>query len=355
MTRASTLSDRALVLLHAGLANPTRTTYATGVRAYQRFCDEHRIPANDRLPASEVRLIEFVAWCSRSVGPPTIRVYLAAIRSWHIDNGFGDSSAGRLQLARVVRGVQRIASQPRRLRLPLTIEILRRVWAIEIDQGWDDVLFRAAISLGFFAFLRLGELAVADSNVAFDPSIHPTVGDISFLQHEQHGRYATFRIKVSKTDPFRQGSTVHLGVTNSPICPVSALGTYLHFRRLVPPGAGIPLTSAPLFVCDDGRVLTKAIFIGMLRTRMRAAGLDNTAFTGHSLRIGAATTAAAAGLPDWLIKAMGRWKSDAYLRYVRTPVAQILAVSERLLSATVGPTAPSYPIDAPRRDTSTSA
>ena len=29
--------------------------------------------------------------------------------------------------------------------------------------------------------------------------------------------------------------------------------------------------------------------------------------------------AAATGLPDWLIQSLGKWKSDTYVRYIRTP------------------------------------
>ena len=49
----------------------------------------------------------------------------------------------------------------------------------------------------------------------------------------------------------------------------------------------------------------------------------------HSFRIGAAITARQANVPDILIKMMGRWKSNAYQSYIRTP-PQELAKSVRV-------------------------
>ena len=56
-------------------------------------------------------------------------------------------------------------------------------------------------------------------------------------------------------------------------------------------------------------------------------------FYTHNFRIEAATTAAKAGLPPWLIKVLGRWSSDCYKRYIRTPKCTILEVP-RLLANT---------------------
>ena len=58
----------------------------------------------------------------------------------------------------------------------------------------------------------------------------------------------------------------------------------------------------------------------MLLTKV---GLKAELYAGHSFRIGAATTAAVAGLPDWLIQAMGHWSSDCYKQYIRITNASL--------------------------------
>ena len=41
-------------------------------------------------------------------------------------------------------------------------------------------------------------------------------------------------------------------------------------------------------------------------------------YTGHGFRMGAATTAARVGIPDNMIKTLGRWSSEAYRLYIRS-------------------------------------
>ena len=47
-------------------------------------------------------------------------------------------------------------------------------------------------------------------------------------------------------------------------------------------------------------------------------GLEASQYAGHSFRISTATIAAEKGVEDSLIKAMRRWKSQAYLTYIKT-------------------------------------
>ena len=48
--------------------------------------------------------------------------------------------------------------------------------------------------------------------------------------------------------------------------------------------------------------------------------LNPTRVFSHSLRIGGASALAAAGVPDYIILDIGRWKSLAFLAYVRCTI-----------------------------------
>ena len=75
----------------------------------------------------------------------------------------------------------------------------------------------------------------------------------------------------------------------------------------------------PLFSFQSGRYLARSAVVHLLRDAARFASLSYKSLKGHSFRIGAASTAAAAGLPDWLIKVLGRWSTDCYELYICTP------------------------------------
>ena len=57
-------------------------------------------------------------------------------------------------------------------------------------------------------------------------------------------------------------------------------------------------------------------FVDSVRSALTKANFPADIFTGHSFCIGAATTAASAGICDSSIQSLGHWKSNAYLLYV---------------------------------------
>ena len=60
--------------------------------------------------------------------------------------------------------------------------------------------------------------------------------------------------------------------------------------------------------------------------------MDHRQFNTHSFRIGAATSAKHARVSDSHLKALGRWKSDAYLKYVRLSPKNLARLSKSLAS-----------------------
>ena len=71
--------------------------------------------------------------------------------------------------------------------------------------------------------------------------------------------------------------------------------------------APLPSGSSGSFFRDQqGRPILKSHFIAELRKALAAAGLDQSAFPGHSFRIGAAMAAAQAVVPDSTIQILRR-------------------------------------------------
>ena len=95
------------------------------------------------------------------------------------------------------------------------------------------------------------------------------------------------------------------------------------------------LGDAPLFTDERNRPFCREMFNLYLRHLMvHRLGYSQTDYCGHSFRIGAATTAAAVGIEDHMIKTLGRWKSSCYERYIHSDQSLVKEALQRL-SATV--------------------
>ena len=128
-------------------------------------------------------------------------------------------------------------------------------------------------------------------------------------------------LRRAKTDPFGKGVFVCLGRTSSALCPVAAVLGHL---------AVCPLGEGPLFVFRDGTPLSRDRFVREVRVALAVAHIDHQAYLGYSFHIGAASTAAQAGPPAYMIKMLRRWTSDAYLLYVCTPPEILPGVSRAI-------------------------
>ena len=213
----------------------------------------------------------------------------------------------------------------KRARYPITITVLHRIYSKLQrfhSQAVDSSMLWAAFTLAFFGFLRSSEFTC---NGKFNPHTHLSRADISLEPYIFSPNCLEITMKKSKTDPFRETAKLTIARSDSNVCAVTALQDYL----LQTHGQS---TSQPLFKFTDGRNLTRASLTNNLRALLYVCGQDSANFTSHSFRIGAATTAGAVGLLDWLIKVLGRWKSNAYQTYIKTPKEAILQVPRNLAS-----------------------
>lgn len=252
----------------------------------------------------------------------SIKTYLAAVRNMHISMGFPDprDKSSLPVLRRIQLGIQRVQSQKpaaasRKVRLPITVDILdqlRSYWTR--TKHAQRIVLWAAASLCFAGFFRAGELLPTNSTGPFRCI---TWGDVA-VDDAVHPKVLKIHLRVSKCDQFGKGVDVYIGKLQSSRCPVSAVIEFMMARGDKP---------GPFFQTHEGSPLMKPKFVAEVRSALDALGYDQSAFSGHSFRSGAATAAAKAGLADSTIQTLGRWNSTAFLSYIRTPRTQLATLT----------------------------
>eukprot|EP00731_Ephydatia_muelleri_P018932 Em0011g972a len=215
-------------------------------------------------------------------------------------------------LKRVLDGIRRckvLGGKSPRKRLPITTTVLRRIEApLKEDNALEASAFWAIAVTAFFGFFRLGELLV-ETEADYTPALHLSWGDVA-VDVQSKASMVKIHLKKSKCDQFGKGADILLGRTGCPLCPVAAILSFIGARRDTP---------GCFFWDQQKKPITKSRFVARLRDALSKAGYAEAEFAGHSFRIGAATSAALAGIEDSMIQALGRWHSAAYLRYIRTP------------------------------------
>ena len=308
----------------SGLAPSTRKTYRSGILKFHQFCTLYSV--SNPLPVSQSLLCSYVVYLAQlGLCYSTIKTYLSAVRYLQITNDMPEPRADPMpKLKMVETGVRKSqASQQliKKPRLPITPTILRQIKTLWLPRAYefDTIMLWAACCLCFFGFFRMGELTVP-SDSSYDSSVHLSFGDVA-ADDPSAPSILSIHLKASKTDRFRKGVDVFVGRTEQELCPVSAVLAYMAVRGAKP---------GPLFQFKDGRPLTRDRLISNVRVALDSLGIVSEHYSGHSFRIGAATTAAECGLQDSMIKALGRWESSAYQVYVRTPKDHLASISKTL-------------------------
>ncbi|KAG5731899.1 Integrase/recombinase xerD like protein [Termitomyces sp. T112] len=323
------LSPRAAFYPWHRLASSTRKNYSTGQKSFIDFCRLNPSVLNEPgryLPATDQAIVEWV--CSlgdRALQPKTIKGYLAAVRSLHIDEGLPFGACESETVCRVIRGIKHYHGEhERNPKRPITLNILQKLSCATGDVSKPfQASFDAACKSAWAGFLCCGNFTLGHGE-KFSPASHLTRGCITFLPSLDSPSHVRIDLPTSKTDLFHRGTSILLAKapTGSFTCPVSAL----HTMFTVDPKPH----NSPLFANPNGSPLTRDVFVSTLKQCLLECSFDPSGFSGHSFRRGAATAAAAVGYADHEIQLLGRWRSDAYKLYIDVPWEQILGLSARL-------------------------
>ena len=178
----------------------------------------------------------------------------------------------------------------------------------------------ASFTLAFNGFLRVSEYTI----------LHWS--DITVSENE-----LSIKLHQSKTNPFRRGHTIYLHATNSSTCSLHAFQLY---SSLTPNKS----LSSPVFSAGRFLPLTREKLNTVICKLLQQAGCNQSDYTSHSFQIGAATTAAATGLPSWLIQKLGRWSNNTYRSYIHGPTITTSSIPQ-ILSRTDASHQPTWNAD----------
>lgn len=217
-------------LWEAAISTGTRKTYETGFRTYTSFLLLTGVVAfilPGCVPVNEQLLLLFVAYCTSRlhISYSTIKLYMCGIRFKCLELNIDYPDLTKLRrLKAILNGVKRTYKTKPKPRYPITFDILKKVclW-LRQDSSYEDLLLETMCTVAFFGFffLRCGEFTV-DSYGNFDPAFNLCISDITILSDSIH-----LKLKISKTDPFRQGLTIKLFETGTEICPYRICCLYI--------------------------------------------------------------------------------------------------------------------------------
>jgi hypothetical protein len=173
-----------------------------------------------------------------------------------------------------------------------------------------DIMFAAIFLMAFHGFMRCGEFT--SPTTTFQPDQGLALSDV-VIRGEGASQVLYINLRFSKMDPNGHGVVIRLFPLPTELCPVQAMDKYMQARV----GVGT-MPAGPFFMMPNGAPLTRTDFVTSLQQVLQCIGASGHIIKPHSFRIGAATAAAQAGVPDHIIKMLGRWSSDSYQRYIRT-------------------------------------
>jgi|TARA_Y100000294_G_scaffold152642_1_gene151072 site-specific recombinase XerD len=298
VTNIKTLYEETLNNLKLSKANNTLRAYKSDFKDFGAFCAKHGF---DSLPTEPKIVALYLTNLSKTSKISTLRRRLVSISMVHKLKGHYLDTKHPIIIENLM-GIKRLMGSFQKGKKPLLINHLKLIVDVINQQKIDEIKKardKSIILIGFGGGFRRTELISIDHE------------DLEFVSE---GLKITLR--RSKTDQFGEGMIKGLPYfTNENYCPVINLKKWLElsniksgpiFRRFT---KGSSLTS---------NRLTDQTVVLLIKSYLNLAGIENSNYSGHSLRSGFATVAAESGADERSIMAMtGHKTTQMVRRYIK--------------------------------------
>lgn len=248
------------------------------------------------VPTTAETIANYLAAYASTHKPATLTRWTASISKAHRLAGQDSPTSAELVRA-TMRGIRRTYGSDQRRATPISRPNLVSMTAA-LTHRPSDVRDRALLLIGFAGGFRRSELVALD----YDDIVLVDEGLI-------------ISIKRSKTDQLGEGRKIGIPYGRPTLCPVIA---FLTWKATTADDKGAVFRPIDRHGNISSTRLSGGAVCSIVRHHAELAGLDPSAFSGHSLRSGLATSAARAGVSSWKIRNQTGHASDAMLaRYIR--------------------------------------
>jgi len=259
-------------------------------------------------PATPNSIALFIVHLSqKNLAVRTIRTYISALSYIHKINDQLDPTTSFL-VTKTLQGLKNQTAPSQRSPLrPITRDILYILLdtiPFGVQTQFDNTMWSAIFHLCYHACLRVGEAVVStsDEHTLHRNQIQLTNSHIiiNFKSYKHSGQSTPTVTILSDPNPSR--------------CPVIAVRKYFDIR---------PATPGPFFIGPHSTPVNRLMFSTFLKTVLALTHLQPDHYNTHSFRIGRTTQLAQDQHNQETIRSAGRWKSSAYLQYIRTDNVQL--------------------------------
>ena len=292
------LQEETISNLKISKATNTLRAYKSDFRDFGSFCARHGF---NSMP-TEPRVVSlYLTHLSKNSKMSTLRRRLVSISIVHKIKGHYLDTKHPIIVENLM-GIKRRKGSIQKGKKPLLINHLKQIINVINEQKYNEIKKardKSIVLIGFGGGFRRSELISLDYE------------DIEFVPEG-----LKIMIRRSKTDQFGEGMIKGLPYFDSEkYCPVKNLKKWIELANI---------KNGPIFrrfskgSSITNHRLTDQTVVLIIKKYLNIAGIDNSNFSGHSLRAGFATVTAESGADERSIMAMtGHKTTQMVRRYIR--------------------------------------